>query len=284
MKRRTVLSAGAAMIPGVGLGPVAGDATSLMQKAMDDAASKGRPLILDPVTYTCRSLNVPKGLVMVAATSGGYGVQIGAHAKIALAAGTNDHLLKGAVGVGHVRIYGVHFDGNKNNNDRGDIIHLDDTSKPEEAQWHIRDCFIEAGATHGIYVGNGRRCVQISDSTINYNRSVGVRLNGSDAHLDRCIIGTNGELGVGVGGTVCDVHACDIYNNRTGVTVYSTLTKVTIRANRIDRHSRQGILISKDCRNIIVVHNMLHQNQAHIVDQSGNNSNVIKSDNIYSID
>ncbi len=284
MKRRTVLSAGIAMIPGVVLGPVEGDATSRMQKAMDEAAKSGRPLVLEPVTYTCRSLNVPKGLVMVAATPGGYGVQIGAHAKIALAAGTNDHLLKGAVGVGHVRITGVHFDGNKNNNARGDIIHIDDTPKPEEAQWHIRDCFIEAGATHGIYVGNGRRCVQISDSTINYNRAVGVRLNGSDAHLDRCIIGSNGESGVGVGGTVCDVHACDIYNNKTGITVYSTLTKVSIRANRIDRHSRQGILISRDCRNIIVSNNLLHMNQVHIVDQSGNGSNVIKTDNVMSAD
>jgi hypothetical protein len=183
-----------------------------------------------------------------------------------------------------VRIEGVHFDGNKNNNSRGDVIHLDDVSTPEEAQWHVRDCFIEAGANHGIYVGNGRRCVQISDNTINYNRSVGVRLNGSDAHLDRCIIGSNGELGVGVGGTVADIHACDIYNNKTGITVFSTLTKVTIRANRIDRHTRNGVLISRECRNVVLAHNMLHRNQAHIVDQSGNGSNVIKSDNIMSVD
>jgi hypothetical protein len=284
VKRRTMLGVGVGMIPGISLGPVTGDATSRMQDAMDEAAKSGRPLVLEPVMYTCRSLNVPKGLVMVANTPGGYGINIGAHATIALAAGTNDHLLKGAVGVGHVRITGVHFDGNKNNNARGDIIHLADARVPEEAQWHIRDCFIEAGATHGIYVGNGRRCVQISDSTINYNRSVGVRLNGSDAHLDRCIIGSNGELGVGVGGTVCDVHACDIYNNKTGVTVYSTLTKVTIRANRIDRHSRQGILVSKGCRNIVIAQNLMHMNQAHIVDQAGNDSGVIKSDNVFSVD
>ncbi len=274
------------MIPGVTVGavPTSTDATVVLQNAMNTAARLGTPLILDPVTYTVRSLTVPNGLVMVAATPGGYGVPIGAHTKIELMSGTNDHLLKGGKGVAHVRITGVHFDGNKNNNTRGDVINLADVSTPEEAQWHIRDCFIEAGATNGITVGNGRRCVQISDSTINYNRAVGVRLNGSDAHLDRCIIGTNGEIGVGVGGTVCDVHACDIYNNRTGVVIYSTLTNVTLRGNRIDRHSRQGILISKECRNIIVAHNMLHMNAAHIVDQSGNGSNVIKSDNIMSVD
>lgn len=269
------------MVPGIKLGVVEGDATNALQSAMNSAAVTGRPLILEPVTYTCRSLMVPKGLVMVAHTPGGYGVGIGPHAKIELASGTNDHLLKGRVGFGHVRITGVHFDGNKNNNDRGDVIHLDDASTPEEAQWHIRDCFIEAGATHGIYVGNGRRCVQISDSTINYNRSVGVRLNGSDGHIDRCIVGTNGEIGIGVGGTVADIHACDIYNNRTGIVVYSTLTKMTIRANRIDKHDRQGVLVSKGCRDILIVHNILHGNAAHIMDQSGSTT-VVKSDNIYS--
>jgi len=260
------------------------DATTYLQTMMDSAAREGKPLVLDPITYSCRSLMVPNGLVMTAHSPGGYGVPIGAHAKIELIAGTNDHLLRGAPGVAHVRIEGVHFDGNKNNNSRGDVIHLDDVSTPEEAQWHVRDCFIEAGATNGIYVGNGRRCAQISDSTINYNRSVGVRLNGSDAHLDRCIIGSNGELGVGVGGTVADIHACDIYNNKTGITVFSTLTKVTIRANRIDRHTRNGVLISRECRNVVLAHNVLHRNQAHIVDQSGNGSNVIKSDNIMSVD
>lgn len=279
MDRRTVLGLGT-IIPGVHLGAVSGDATSRMQAAMNDAVRKGKALVLDPVTYVCRSLTVPNGLVMMAHSPGGYGIAIGAHAKIALAAGTNDHLLKGPPGVAHVRITGVHFDGNKNNNSRGDIIHIADAGTPEEAQWHVRDCFIEAGATHGIYVGNGRRCVQISDSTINYNRSVGVRLNGSDAHLDRCIIGTNGEVGVGVGGTVCDVHACDIYNNKTGITVYSTLTKVTLRANRIDKHTRQGVLISRGCRDILVADNILHSNAQNIVDQSGSNT-IIKSDNIY---
>lgn len=256
------------------------DATTYLQTMMDSAAREGKPLVLDPITYSCRSLMVPNGLVMTAHSPGGYGVPIGAHAKIELIAGTNDHLLRGAVGVGHVRITGVHFDGNKNNNARGDVIHLDDTSTPEEAQWHVRDCFIEAGATNGIYVGNGRRCAQISDSTINYNRSVGVRLNGSDAHLDRCIIGSNGEVGVGVGGTVVDVHECDIYNNRTGVIVYSTLTKVTVRANRIDRHDRAAVLVSSGCRDVLVKDNVLHSNRANIVDLSGGGNSIIKRDNI----
>ena len=271
----------AASAPGVFVGRVvSADATTAVQKAMDSAARSGRPLLLDPITYTCGPLVVPNGLVMVAPSPSGYGAsRVEPHAKIELAAGSNDHLLRGAEDVAHVRLTGVHFDGNKNNNILGDVIHLDDT-EPQEAQWHIRDCVIESGASYGVYVGNGRRCVQISDSTINYNRLVGVRLNGSDAHIDRCIVGSNGEAGIGVGGTVCDVHACDIYNNGIGIVVYSTLTKVTIRANRVDKHVNQGLLISAQCRDIIVTNNIFHSNVVDVTDVS-NSTTVVMANNIY---
>lgn len=279
MNRRTLIGALAAM-PVVRVGAVEGDATRALQSAMDSAVSSGLPLVLDPTTYRTRTLNVPNGLVMVAATPGGYGVPIGAHAKIVLMEGTNDHLLRGAPGVAHVRIDGVHFDGNKNNNERGDIIHLDDAKTPEEAQWHIRDCFIEAGATNGIYVGNGRRAVQISDTTLNYNRACGARLNGSDAHLDRCILGSNQATGVGVGGTVCNIGECDIYGNRTGITVYSTLTKVMIRGNRIDRNADHGVYVSERCGDVLISENIFHSNAANITDRSLNPT-VVKVNNIY---
>lgn len=269
MERRTFVAglAGAFVVPAL-RAPTDVDDTRVVQDAMNECVTQGVPLVLYPQTYVCRSLNVPNGLVMTGNTPGGYGVKIGAHPVIALKAGTNDHLLKGAPDVAHVRITGVHFDGNKNNNDYGDIIHLDPAT-PREAQWHIRDCFIEAAPSNGIFVGAGRRAVQISDSTVNYNRNYGMALYGSDAHVDRCIVGTNGVGGLGIGGTVVNVNECDIYNNKTGITVFSTLTKVMIRGNRIDRQSR-GVYVSPKCKDILITHNIFHMNARDVVDDSRN--------------
>lgn len=270
-RRQFVMGGVAVVAPCVVPMPTTDDATSTLQRAMDEAVSAGRPLVLDPITYRVGRLNVPNGLVMIGAGNpGGYGVPIGAHTKIALIANTNDHMIYGAPGVAHVRISGVHLDGNKNNNKSGDIIHIED-STPQEAQWHIRDCFIEAAASNGIYVGAGRRAVQISDNTVNYCGAYGIRVLGSDAHVDRCIVGSNLGSGVAVGGTVCSINECDIYGNGTvgntltgdGISVLSTLTKVAIKGNRIDRNRRHGVLLSAGCEDIIVALNMFHGNSTH---------------------
>lgn len=247
------------------------DVTTTMQKAMNDAVARGSVLFVPPGTYSCKSLNVPKGLVMTSYSPSGYGFAVTKHATIALRAGTNDHLLKGAVGAAHVRITGIHFDGNKNNNTSGDIIHLDDAGVAEEAQWHIRDCFMDAAAGYGVYVGSGRRAVQLSDCTLNYSKLSGARINGSDAHVDRCIFGSNMEHGIGVGGTVCNVNDCDIYGNGTsgdtgtgdGITIFSTLTQVNIRGNRIDQNRRHGTLVSGSCESIVIDNNVYHGNSQH---------------------
>lgn len=280
MQRRTFVAglAGAFVVPAPRSSADADD-TRNVQGAMDEAVRKGVPLVLEPRTYVCRSLTVPSGLVMVGNTPGGYGVKVGAHPVLSLKAGTNDHLLKGGPDSAHVRITGVHIDGNKNNNTHGHGIYLEPAT-PREAQWHIRDCFIEACAGSGVYVGGGRRAVQISDSTLNYNGQYGATLLGSDAHFDRCIVGTNGVGGVGIGGTVINVGDCDIYNNKTGITVFSTLTKVMIRGNRIDRQSR-GVLISPKCKHVMVSNNMFHMNAKDIVDESGN---ATVTDNLFSVD
>lgn len=252
--------------------PARADSTATLQAAMNTAVANGLPLVLDPITYTCTRLNVPNGLVMIGAGNpGGYGIAIGAHTKIALANGTNDHLLYGAGSIAHVRISNIHFDGNKNNNSSGDVIRLTNATSSQEAQWHIRDCFIEAGADNGIYVGTNRRAVQISDCTVNYNGDYAVRIQGSDSHVDRCIIGSNLVGGVSVGGAVTNITNCDIYGNGTSgntgtgdaITINSTITKVAVTNNRIDRNRRHGVFVNPQCDDIIIALNMFHGNSVH---------------------
>lgn len=247
------------------------ESTKDIQRAMIEAVSVGKPLLMRAGVYRTKTLNAPSGLVMNGYHPGGYGVGVLKETKLALIANTDAHLLVGAVGSGHVRLNRIHFDGNKNNNNTGNLIHLDDTNLPEECQWHIRDCFIDAAAGHGIYVGAGRRAVQISDCTANYCRLNGIRVNGSDAHVDRCILGSNMVHGIGIGGTVCNVSDCDIYGNGTigdrdtgdGIAVYSTISMVILRANRVDRNKRNGILVSRDCEAVVVANNLLHSNSQH---------------------
>src|SRR5690349_6016423 len=255
------------------------DSTSGLQRAMTDAVAAGARLLLRPGTYNTKSLNIPNGLRLEGYHPSGYGATQAKETRLSLISGTNDHMLLGTTGIAHVRISGIHFDGNKNNNTSGDIIHLNDAGVAEEAQWHIRDCFMDAAAGYGIYVGAGRRAVQISDCTVNYSRLEGIHIAGSDAHVDRCILGSNLAHGIGVGGTVCNVNDCDIYGNGTtgdtntgdGITIFSTLTQVNLRGNRIDQNKRHGILIGNNCESITVTGNMLHGNSQH---GNGNHNDV----------
>lgn len=253
------------------VGDAATDSTDAIQAAMNKAVAVGARLYVPPGEYLVTQLVAPAGLVMTGQTPSGSGIDVTKQTRFSLKSGTNAHMLVGTQGSAHVRISNIHFDGNKNNNTSGDIIHLDDVATAEECQWHIRDCFIDAGAGYGIYVGSGRRAVQISDNTLNYCRLSGARINGSDAHVDRCIVGTNMEHGIGVGGTVCNINDCDIYGNGTdgdtntgdGISVFSTLTQVNIRGNRIDQNKRHGVLVGSNCESIIVDNNVFHGNSQH---------------------
>lgn len=247
------------------------DCTDAIQAAMNKAVAVGARLYIPPGEYLVTQLVAPAGLVMVGGQPGGYGGNVSKDTKLSLKSGTNAHMITGGQASAHVRISNIHFDGNKNNNTSGDIIHLSDVGVAEEAQWHIRDCFFDAAAGYGVYVGSGRRAVQLSDCTLNYSKLSGARINGSDAHVDRCIVGSNMEHGIGVGGTVCNVNDCDIYGNGTdgdtntgdGITVFSTLTQVNIRGNRIDQNKRHGVLISGSCESIVVDNNVFHGNSQH---------------------
>ncbi len=247
------------------------DSTSAIQAAIDQSVSAGVALFVPPGTYMVKKLQAKTGLTMIGHSPSGYGIAYNKATTFGLIGGTNDHLLNGAVGVAHVRIERIRFDGNKNNNTSGNIINLVNAGVAEECQWHIRDCFMDAAAGYGIYVGSGRRAVQISDCTCNYSKLSGIRINGSDAHVDRCILGSNMEHGIGIGGTVCNVNDCDIYGNGTngdnntgdGITIYSTLNQIGIHGNRIDQNRRHGILVSGSNSAITITGNILHGNSQH---------------------
>lgn len=247
------------------------DVTARIQAAMNTAVTFGAELYIGPGEYLVTGLTVPNGLVMRGASPSGHGISVTGETRISLKSGSNTHMFLGKIGVAHVRLSNLHLDGNKNNNTSGDIIHLDDAVTAQEAQWHIRDCFIDAAAGYGILVGSGRRAVQISDCTINYSKLSGIRMNGSDGHIDRCILGSNLEHGIGIGGTVCNVNDCDIYGNGTSantntgdaISIFSTITMVNIRGNRMDQNKRHGVLISASAAGISVAGNMFHGNSQH---------------------
>lgn len=248
--------------------------TSAIQAAMTAAAAAGKVCYLPPGLYRVGRLEVPHGLIMQGAHPGGYGVSLTDQnqTRLGLIAGTNDHMLHGAAGVAHVRLSHLHFDGNKNNNTSGNIIHLDDVNPGEEVQWHIRDCFIDAAAGYGIYVGARRRAVQISDCTINYSRLSGIWIVGSDSHIQRCILGTNGENGIVAGGAVTRIYDCDIYGNGTagnsgtgnGIVVSSTLTQVFIHGCGIDRNLRNGVLLNASVNMVSIEQSTFHSNSQDV--------------------
>lgn len=236
------------------------DCTETVQRAIDRAVDRGVPLYVPAGLYRVRTLYARNGLIMTGSHPGGYGIPVARDARFGLVAGHNASMFVGKPGVAHVFLSGLHFDGNKNNNQKGSAIDIQEVKTPEECQWRIRDCFIEAAPEHGIYIGHGRRAVKISDCTINYNGQNGIRVNASDAHIDRCIIGSNKAHGIGVGGTVCNIESCDIYQNEDGICIYSTLNMVGIHGNRIDRQRRNGITVTKDNKAISVTGSIFHSN------------------------
>lgn len=250
-----------------------GDDTAAVQAAMDVAAATGRVCFLPAGLYRVRQLVVPHGLILAGAHQGGFGLPVDdrAQTRLGLIAGTNQAMLLGRPGVGHVTITRVHLDGNKNNNRAGDLIHLDDAVVPEEAQWRLRDVFVDAAAGHGVYVGAGRRAVQISDCTVNYSRRHGILLGGSDGHVQRCIVGSNGGHGIVVAASIARVYDCDIYGNGTpgdaatgnGITVASTITAAIVHGCGIDRNLRNGVFLARGAGLVTVQQCLFHSNSRH---------------------
>ena len=256
--------------PFVARGDGTGDDTIAVQTAMDYAAATGRICFLPAGLYRVRQLVVPHGLILVGAHQGGYGLPLtdAAQTRLGLIAGTNAPMLLGRPGVAHVTISRVHLDGNKNNNTAGALVQLDDAVVPEEAQWRIRDVFVDAAAGDGVYVGAGRRAVQICDSTVNYSRGTGIVMAGSDGHITRCIVGSNGGHGIRVAASITRVYDCDIYGNGTdgdpaagnGISVSSTITAVVVHGCGIDRNQRNGIFLARGSGLVTVQQCLMHSN------------------------
>jgi hypothetical protein len=247
------------------------DDTAAIQAWMNAAATTGKIAFHPGGVARHGALTVPNGLRMEGVHPGGYGVSVPnvQHSRFTAKAGVNTNLWTGAVGVAHVRIANLHFDGNKNNNTSGNMFHLTATGTAEEAQWVWSNCFLEAAAGHGIFIGAGRRgCKIVDKSTINYHGGSGLRIEGSDAEVNRCIIGSNLTHGVEVGASITRVNACDIYGNGTagnsstgsGIVVLSTISQVAIIGNGIDRNLRHGISLNSTTKAITIADNMLHSN------------------------
>lgn len=254
-------------------GDGAGDDTAAVQAAMDFAAAAGRVCFLPAGLYRVRQLVVPHGLILAGAHQGGFGTGVPdtAQTRLGLIAGSNTPMLYGPPGVAHVTITRVHLDGNKNNNTAGDLVHLADAAVPEEAQWHLRDCFLDAAAGNGVYVGAGRRAVKVSDCTVNYSRATGIVLAGSDSHVQRCIVGSNGGHGIRIAASIARVYDCDIYGNGTpgdpatgnGITVASTITAAIVHGCGIDRNQRNGIFLARGAGLVTVQQCLFHSNSRH---------------------
>ena len=274
------------------------DDTAALQAAITAGAAAGIPVYFPPGVYRTKRLDVPAGAVLQGAGSGGHGIVLTESllTTFALIAGTNDHLLHGAQGSAHVRIRDIHLDCNKNNNTSGNGIHLDDVGTAEEAQWHIRDCFIEAAAGYCLYIGTGRRGVAARDSLFMYAGASGIRINGSDAQIEKCLVGSNAVDGIQPAATVIRITDCDIWGNGTsgsggnGIDVLSTISDVIIKGNGIDRNLGNGIYIGSGANRISIIGNDLHSNSqavngaAHHINVQTTTGGVTCFGNVFGVD
>jgi hypothetical protein len=277
-----------------------GDGSTNDTAAIQATLALGGVTFFPPGQYRISSITVPAGAVLRGTNSSGHGIVLPEpnHSTLARIAGTNQHMIVGAQGSAHVRIEYMHLDGNKNNNSSGDGIHLDDVGTAEEAQWRIFNCFIEANPGYGIYIGNGRRCCQLDQAGTFYSGASGIRMNGSDGSIRRCIIGTNMQDGIQVGAAITRIFENDIYGNGTpgsgtsgnGITVLSTINQVVICGNGIDRNQNNGIYLSTGASAISIVANDLHSNSqytnggAHHINVKSATGNIALSGNLFGID
>lgn len=244
-------------------GDNATDDTAAIQAAITAGGNAGIPVYFPPGIYRISgSLNASAGTVLQGANSGGFGVVIAESlvSTIAAMANMNAPLILGAQGAAHVRIRDLHLDCNKNNNTSTVGISLTDVGTAEEAQWRIENCFIEAAASYGIYVGSGRRAVKIRYTDIMYC-STGVRFNGSDGEINASIVGSCTVDGIGVGAPVTRILNCDIFGNtQNGVDVFSSINQVLISGNGIDRNGANGVYLASSVSTVSIINNDFHSN------------------------
>jgi hypothetical protein len=251
-----------------------GDGNTNDTAAIQAALNVGGITYFPPGRYAISSLNIPPGAVLRGSSSSGYGIVLSEnqHSTLVRIANTNQHMLVGAQGAAHVRIENMHLDGNKNNNTSGDGIHINQIVTPEEGQWRINNCFIEANPGYGVFIGSGRRACRVTDTDIQYSGSSGLRIDGSDSVITRCILGTHAVDGIQVGASVTRITDCDIYGNGTsgntgtgnGINVLSTISQVMIKGCGIDRNLRHGVYLSPNSLAVSIVGCDFHANSQDV--------------------
>lgn len=130
--------------------------------------------------------------------------------RITLLADVNRSMLRIPAGAANVHLRHLHFDGNRNNNAIGNVIHLDDAPTGEESGLDVDSMLVDAAAGNGIYVGARRRAAMIRDSQILNSSAARIRINGSDAGIDTCIVDSSAGIGIEIAGLVCrmDLLSC----------------------------------------------------------------------------
>jgi hypothetical protein len=245
-----------------------GDGISDDTDAVQAALDTGGVTYFPAADYRIRRLTVPNGAVLRGDSSGGYGPagRPGKRSRLTLADNVNDHLLYGGSGVAHVRVVGLHLDGNKGANASGDVVHLADTDSPEEAQWRIDDCYIENAGNYGVYVGLRRQAVKLSRCLVYGSASTGAVLHGSDGELQTVIIGRPGLDGIECTGWLTRIVGCDVWGaGRTGINLYGGVHEVAIIGTGVDRNQRHGLYVGDRSDGISVIGCAFHSNsqEAH---------------------
>jgi hypothetical protein len=240
-----------------------GDGTTDDTAAVQAAIDAGGVTHFPAADYRVGKLTIPTGAVLSGVASGGYGTAgAGGHrSRLVLDDNVDDHLIYGASGAAHVRIADLHLDGNKAGNASGDVIHLADADTPEEAQWHISDCYIEHGANYGLYVGLRRQAVKVTRSVIYGSGSTGAVLHGSDGELQTVIVGRSGLDGIQCTAWVTRIVGCDVWGSaRTGINLYGGVHEVAIIATGVDRNQRHGLYVGDTSDGISVIGCAFHTN------------------------
>jgi hypothetical protein len=220
------------------------------------AASSRGPIYAPPGTYLTGTMTAPHALHMLGVNSGTYNNTFGdtQRTRFKLKNGVNSHLLNIPTTANRVIIQDIEFDGNKGNQTgSGNGINFAADTGANEAQAVLLRVYTHDNRGSGVVVDGWRQAVHLQDVVSNFNLVHGIRMIGTDGVIDRAICGDNTIDGISVEGSVTDIIAPALYNNRNGINIASGIKRARITGGNIDRNLRQGIYIAITSHGVSVI-------------------------------
>jgi hypothetical protein len=223
-----------------------GNGTTDDTVALQSAVNSGSPVFLPPATYLISSaIALPTTPFIFGAGSGTYNVTAGANLSIIkLANGANSSMFTIAAGNGAGVIRDIQLNGNKaNQTGGGSAILWSSAGSAQESQWHCERVYVHDAFSSGFETQTNRQNNKFTECVSYNNGGHGINCSASDSAVINCTIGLNTLDGV-LANYVCHISGCDIFSNRNGINIPSSVFGVEITNCGIDRNQQQGIYIA----------------------------------------